>query len=255
MQTEISMIDLDFEVDQGIGSNANLGIIVLQTDETVEHELRQLTAVDGVALYHSRIPSGAEVTPETLSGMQDEIARSVSLLPEAVAFDVIAYGCTSASSIIGEAAVETLVQSVVPGAKVTNPITATKAALDALGAKRVAFVSPYIAEVSASLRNTLTDGGFEIVSAATFNESSDSVVARMTEASILAAIIKLGQQTPCDAVFVSCTNLRVANIIDQAEAVLGVPVISSNQAMAWHMLRLAGVNDSEQGVGALFRGA
>ena len=252
MQDDYSMIGLDFEVDQGIGYKANLGLIVLQTDETIEPEMRQLTASDGVALYHSRIPSGAEVTPETLRAMQDEIGRSVSLLPTAVDFDVIGYGCTSAASVIGEDAVEALVQTVRPGAKVTNPITATKAALTALGAKRVAFVSPYIAEVSASLRNTLTQGGFEIVSAGTFNESSDSVVARMTEASILAAIIKLGQQTPCDAVFVSCTNLRVANVIERAEAVLGVPVISSNQAMAWHMLRLAGVNDARQDVGVLF---
>lgn len=253
MHMDDSMIDLEFDVDQGVGTRANLGLIVLQTDETIEPEFRQLTAVDGVALYHSRIPSGAEVTPETLSGMQDEIARSVSLLPAAVEFDVIGYGCTSAASVIGESAVEALVQSVRPAAKVTNPITATKAALSILGVQRVAFVSPYIAEVSSSLRNTLTDGGFDIVSAGTFNESSDSVVARMTEASILTAIIKLGQQVPCDAVFVSCTNLRVANVIEQAEAELGVPVISSNQAMAWHMLRLAGITDSEQGVGQLFR--
>lgn len=253
MQTDYSMLDLAFEVDQGIGTRANLGLIVLQTDETIESEMRRLTDVNGVALYHSRIPSGADVTPDTLLQMQDEIGRSVGLLPTAVDFDVIGYGCTSAASVIGEAAVESLVQTVRPNTKVTNPITATKAALTALDAKRVAFVSPYIAGVSASLRNTLTQGGFEIVSAGTFNESSDSTVARMTEASILAAIIKLGQLTPCDAVFVSCTNLRVANVIEQAEMVLGVPVVSSNQAMAWHMLRLAGIDDSNQGVGALFK--
>lgn len=253
MQTSDTMIDLAFEVDQGIGTCGNLGLIVLQTDETIEPEMRQLTAVEGVALYHSRIPSAADVTSETLLQMQHEIGHSVGLLPTAVNFDVIGYGCTSAASVIGEAAVEALVQAVRPSVKVTNPITATKAALTTLGAKRLSFVSPYIADVSANLRNTLTQSGFEIVSAGTFNESSDSIVARMTEASILDAIIKLGQLTPCDAVFVSCTNLRVVNVIDQAEAILGVPVLSSNQAMAWHMLQLAGIDNADAGVGSLFK--
>jgi maleate isomerase len=34
----------------------------------------------------------------------------------------------------------------------------------------------------------------------------------------------------------------VANIIHKAEQKLGKPVISSNQALAWHLLRLSGVS-------------
>ena len=56
----------------------------------------------------------------------------------------------------------------------------------------------------------------------------------------------------CDAVFVSCTNLRAANVIQDAESALGIPVVSSNQALGWHMLRLARVRDAIQGYGELF---
>jgi maleate isomerase len=45
----------------------------------------------------------------------------------------------------------------------------------------------------------------------------------------------------CDAVFVSCTNLRVAEIAEEAERRIGRPVLSSNLALAWHMLTLAGL--------------
>ena len=51
----------------------------------------------------------------------------------------------------------------------------------------------------------------------------------------------------------SCTSLRVAEIVEEVEAAIGKPVSSSNHAMAWHALRLAGVNDAVQGWGRLFR--
>jgi len=41
-------------------------------------------------------------------------------------------------------------------------------------------------------------------------------------------------------VFLSCTNLRTLDIIDPLEQALGIPVISSNQALAWHMARQTG---------------
>jgi maleate isomerase len=45
----------------------------------------------------------------------------------------------------------------------------------------------------------------------------------------------------CDAVFVSCTNLRTFGILPQAEDQLGKSVVSSNQALCWHLLRLSGI--------------
>ncbi len=56
-----------------------------------------------------------------------------------------------------------------------------------------------------------------------------------------------------DAVFVSCTTLRVAGIVEAAERQLGKPVISSNLALAWHSLRLAGYRRPVPGFGELLR--
>ena len=52
--------------------------------------------------------------------------------------------------------------------------------------------------------------------------------------------------------FVSCTSLRVLDIAPGLEAELGVPVVSSNMALLWHLLRLAGVDDDLSGFGRLF---
>ncbi|MEM8595200.1 MAG: Asp/Glu racemase, partial [Pseudomonadota bacterium] len=45
---------------------ARLGLVVLQTDEVLETDLRRLFEPDAIALHITRIPSGAEVTPEAL---------------------------------------------------------------------------------------------------------------------------------------------------------------------------------------------
>jgi len=44
----------------------NIGLIVLQTDETIEQDFRKMFAPEHANLYITRIPSGAEVTNDTL---------------------------------------------------------------------------------------------------------------------------------------------------------------------------------------------
>jgi maleate isomerase len=55
-----------------------------------------------------------------------------------------------------------------------------------------------------------------------------------------------------DVVFVSCTSLRLSEIVADVEAEIGIPVTSSDHAMAWHCLRLAGVEDVVPDAGRLF---
>jgi maleate isomerase len=54
-----------------------------------------------------------------------------------------------------------------------------------------------------------------------------------------------------DACFISCTAIRSAGVIEALEAELGMPVITSNQVMAWHVLRHLGLQDQPQGFGRL----
>ena len=63
----------------------------------------------------------------------------------------------------------------------------------------------------------------------------------------------MGRDDGIEALFLSCTNLRSLEVIREVEEILGMPVTSSNHAMAWHTLRLAGVDDSIEGAGRLFQ--
>jgi maleate isomerase len=56
-----------------------------------------------------------------------------------------------------------------------------------------------------------------------------------------------------EAVFVSCTALRAVGMVAELEARLGKPVLTSNQAMFWHALRLSGVDEAIPERGTLLR--
>ena len=55
----------------------------------------------------------------------------------------------------------------------------------------------------------------------------------------------------CRGVILSCTNLRTITVIEQIETACGLPVLSSNQALAWHMRELAGVRKAGAVPGAV----
>ncbi len=244
---------LPFGLDAGLGVRARFGLIVLQSDQTAEHEFASLLHGDGVAVYHARIPNVMEVTPETLRAMERDLPAAASLLPEAFGFDAIGYCCTSGATMIGEDRVDQIIRQIHPNAKTTNPLTACKAALEALRVKRFALVTPYAPSVTQEMQTNLSNAGFEASAVASFNQSDDFTVARISSQSILDGIVKVGQRDDCEAVFVSCTSLRVLPVIAEAEVRIGKPVISSNQATAWHLMRLAGLEGQPQGAGRLFQ--
>ena len=246
------ILKLKFKTDSGLGSRANIGMIVLSSDQTLELEFRTLLDFEGVALYHARIPNEMDITEETLAKMEAELPITASLLPGSFNFNVIGYGCTSGTTVIGEDRVEKAIRTVHPGIPVTNPLTACKAAMRALKLKRIAFLTPYEPSITKAMRDNLMEEGFQIPVTASFFESDDFVVGRITSNSILESVKKIGAHSECDGVFVSCTNLRAASVIEPAEEYLGKPVTSSNHALAWHLLRLAGINDTPSNLGRLF---
>lgn len=243
---------LAFETDDGIGTRATLGLIVLKTDETIEHEFRTFVPDDGVALYHSRVPMAADVTAETLGQMREDIPHAAGMLPETAPFDVIGYGCTSGATVIGPDGVAAGIHRHFPRAAVTEPLSAARAAFEALGIRRLALLSPYVEPVSRALREAFEASGTEIAAFASFDEGRESVVARMTPKSLLAAIEETVSGQDVDGVFMSCTNLRMAPVLAEAERRVGVPVLASNQVLAWHMMRLAGLEDVVPAGGQLF---
>ena len=153
---------LPYLTDAGLGQTAKIGLIVLQTDQTIEAELGQILALDGVACYHSRIANAMQVTPQTLAQMQTDLPIAARLLPNAFAFDAIGYGCTSGATIISEAQVAQIILAEHPNAKVSNPLTACKAACKALKLNNMALLTPYTPQVTQALSDRLYASGINM---------------------------------------------------------------------------------------------
>ncbi len=244
------MKQFGFELTQPIGSKATLGLVVLQTDETLEQDFRRLFPDRDIAIYVSRVPSADELSADSIAAMEAELPRAARLLPGAAQFDAVGYGCTSGTTLIGAEAVAEMLRRGVETPVVTDPLTAALKALEALGVKRLGLVTPYIESIAAPVRDAFVTAGFAVGETLTFGEAVEARVARIAPGSIKAA--SRAAAKGADAVFLSCTNLRTLDIIDALEAELGVPVLSSNQVLAWHMAEATAAPVAEDAPGRLF---
>ena len=249
----VNLTNIPFTVDDGIAARARIGLVVLATDHSVEHEFRLVVSMPGVAVYQSRIPNSPTITLENLRAMEPHITDRTDVILPGVPLDVVAYGCTSASMIIGEERVFELIHTARPEAKATTPITAAFAAFRVTGCQRIGVLTPYSDEVNQFIRSYIESKGFEVPVFGSFNQDDDNTVARISADSMRDAALQIGSHDSVDGVFVSCTSLRLAHCVADIEAALGKPVTSSNHALIWHSLRLAGINDAIDGFGELFR--
>ncbi len=243
---------MPFEMDGGSGARAAIGLIVLASDQTVEYEFRQIFDLAGVAFYESRIYNSNTITPETLKAMEAGMTEAAALILPGIPLDVVAYGCTSGAMMIGDDQVAARIHEARPGVACTSPMKGALAAFATLGAKRVALLTPYLDEINQTMRGHIEANGVAVPVMGSFNEPNDNKVGRIKPESIYQAALDLGRSELVDAVFVACTALRVVEIAADLEAELGKPVTSSNHAMAWHCLRLAGIEDALPQFGSLF---
>ena len=244
---------LSFELGAQVGADAHFGLIVLQSDETLEYEFAQVFSKPEWSLHTSRVKSGDEVTVETLAEMENDLTGAAGLFPKSARYDVVGYGCTSGTSVIGAKRIADLVRLGCHTTHVTEPVSALVAACKAMGVKRLAFLSPYIGEVSQTLRQVLVEQGLDITVFGSFQEQLEENVARITPSSVVSASQKLVSEQNVDALFLSCTNLQSFSIVEELEQSLQCPVLSSNLVLAWHMMTLAGICSHRTDMGSLLR--
>ncbi len=242
-----------YNIGQTVGHRARLGLIVLQSDETLEYDLRRILPEDGVALYTSRVPSGTIVTTETLAEMEQSLTYTAGLLPTETSYDVVGYGCTSGTAVIGSNKIASLIKDGCMTAQVTEPVSALIAACRELNVSRLAFLSPYIEDVSTRLRARLDDAGILSPQFGSFNEAGEANVARIDQASVVSAATALYARGGCDGIFLSCTNLQTLDVIAEIEDQCDCPVLSSNLVLGWHMMKQVALASRSSQLASLLR--
>lgn len=228
-----------------------IGLVLLATDHTTERDFARMCPRDEVGIHANRIAYENPTTPENLLRMQPRLTAGAALILPGESLDALCYSCTAASAVIGDGAVEAAVQAAKPDVPVITPTGAARTALRALGATRISILAPYVAATGAAIAEYFVRHGFAVVNLVCLGLADDREMARVSPATIVTA----ARQTlapEADALFISCTALRAAEVAEEIERELGKPVITSNQASVWLSLRKAGIHTEPSGFGRLF---
>ena len=227
-----------------------LGMIVPSWNTVMEYETQRM-AGSGISVHTQRISHTAD-TEENLMWMGTQVPAAAKLLAHAKV-NVICYGCTAGGFLKGpeydrDMNAEIEAATGIPG---TTSASAITDALNAVGAKRISVATAYEPWLNVKAQQYLEAAGFTILEIEGFGTQAHAAVTPDR----VAALARKVDLAEAQAVFIGCSNLRTLEIIESLEQELGKPVVTSNQASMWSMLRLAGANHAIAGAGRLFRDA
>ena len=227
-----------------------VGFVLLSTDQTTERDAALLLAPDGVAVHVCRVAFENPTTPVNLRRMAPRLSEAMALLAPGADLAAVCFSCTSGTIEIGTEAVTAAVHAVVPGVPVVTPPDAVLAAFSALGARRMALLTPYLPETTEPMAEHFTTMGMEVVSARCLGLADDRDMAHISRETVIAAALE-ADDPAADALLISCTALPALGAIDEIEARIGKPVVTSNQACLWKLRAHARCASAVTGYGRL----
>ena len=233
-------------------TNPRIGVITLSTDFTIEQDFRKICHSLPIDIFFNRIPFINPLNHENYLKMAEHIPEVSEQILPGEKIDVIAYGCTSGTIAIGEEHISSQVQKSKPEAKVTTPITAALKAFKKLNLKNIAVLTPYPKDVNVTVFDYLSKNDLTIDSFNSFNLNYDSEIAQVSLESLKESIANINLDN-VDGLFVSCTALKIVDILDEVEKKFNTTVISSNQAIIWDCLRLLNIDTYVSGYGNLLK--
>ena len=228
-------LELPVELDQ-ISSKGRVGLISLDKDFLIEQDLRRILPND-VALYTNRVDTVNPLTMESLRNIGKDITRAARGILPGVGVEVMIFGCTSGTVAIGEEKINSLINAVWPSAVVTTPVTAALAAFEALRATRISILTPYNEAVTCDVARYFASRGLEVVNSADLGFEYDVEIYGVPPAVIVQAALAVIHPS-AELLFISCTNFRALQAIESIEQIVSIPVVTSNQALGWHTLKL-----------------
>jgi maleate cis-trans isomerase len=122
-------------------------------------------------------------------------------------------------------------------------------AFDAIGVRRLVFISENHPAGYEEKKRFLVDAGYEILGGCGASLVSDQSCT--TPPAFWADLARAHRDDAADACFLSCANIQAIDVIEELEADLGRPVLTSNQVALWAAVRTLGIDDALPGLGRL----
>ena len=230
-----------------------LGLIVPSSNTTMEGEFSMLSP-QGFSVHTARLRL-RKVTVKELSEMEREVEAEALKLADAEV-EVIGYGCTSGSLFKGlrhDKTIEARIEKTT-GTPAVATAGAVTSALKALDIEKVAVATPYTKEINNLERKFLLSNGFQVVDIRGLGIEDNLEIGRL-DSQVAYELAMALRHNEADGMFISCTNFPTLDKIKMVEDALRKPVITSNTATFWTMLRKRGFSLRIRGFGALLERA
>ncbi|MGW7754959.1 maleate cis-trans isomerase family protein [Streptomyces violaceusniger] len=244
----------------------HIGLIVPSSNLTMETELprilrlRESAVPEDRFVFHSSRMRMQHVTPEQLRAMNAQTERAALELADARP-DVVATACLVAIMAQGagyhctaEDEITTVLRAQGAQAPVVSSAGALLDGIKALGAKRVAIITPYMKPLTGLVANYIEDAGIEVVDALSLEVPDNLAVARLDPADLLDHWRRLDLSRADALVLSACVQMPSLPSIQPAEDAVGLPVLSAATATAYRILTALGLPPHVPGAGSLLGG-
>lgn len=242
-------------------STHRIGLVVPSSNVTVETEMPAVLARHPSAefSFHSTRMRMHTVSPAGLAAMNAQRERCVLEIADASP-EVILYACLVAVMVGGpgehrrvESAVAEQLATGGSEALVRSSAGALTEGLRALGARRVALVTPYLKPLAQQVVDYLEAEGIEIADWRALEVSDNNEVGCIPGERVMAAARSLDLSDVDALVLSCCVQMPSLSLIEPAEQEFGIPVLSAATAGAYSILRSLGLDVSIDGAGSLLR--
>ncbi|MCJ0869816.1 Asp/Glu racemase [Streptomyces sp. AP-93] len=233
----------------------------METEVPAILRARMEIAPDDRFTFHSSRMRMTHVTPEQLKAMDADSDRCAVELSDA-RVDVLGYACLVAIMSMGlgyhRTSEERLHTRTVENGAPAPVVTSAGAlvhGLHTMGARKVALLAPYMRPLTQTVVDYLTHEGIEVLDYQALEIPNNLDVAAHDPAR-LPGLARALDYADADAVVLSaCVQMPSLGAIEEAEQLLGKPVVSAAVCTSHQMLRALGLPAVAPGAGHLLSGA
>ncbi len=246
--------------------NYRVGLIVPSSNTTMETEIprmlrgREAELPEQTFSFHSSRMRMKHVTPEELRAMNAQMDRSAAELADARC-DVVTTACLVAIMAQGggfHRAAEDQIREVLRQEEAAAPVLSSAGALlkalEDLGARRIAIVTPYLCALTDLVAGYIESDGVVVQDSLSLEVSDNLQVGRLDPAN-LREHWKRVDLSGCDALVLSaCVQMPSLPSIEPVEQECGLPVLSAATATTYSILRALELPTVAPGAGYLLSG-
>jgi maleate isomerase len=230
---------------------ARIGFIIPSSNRMVEPQMSRYSP-QGVQPHFVRLRMTNQ-HKRPLPELMPRILDAVEHLMDSKC-DIVVFQCTGTSMSGGVDMDKFVVGEIAKTAKrpAISTASAVNAALGALNAKRLVFISETKPKGHDDKLKYMREAGYDIVAdRAAALEGTDTYCT--TPPRFWYDMALALRDDRAESYFLSCANIHAIDVIEDLEKALQRPVVTSNQAALWCALRTLGLPDLVPGLGSLFR--